>query len=413
MDHGSTDTLIIGAGPYGLSLSAHLHAAGVEHRVLGDPLGSWRGMPAGMKLRSAVSASSLSDAAGALSIDAFHAERGERLVAPVALEKFLEYTDWFIERAGIDVDRRLVSSLSHDGEGLVAQLDDGEPLRARRVVLAAGVKPFRWVPPELDGLPESVASHSGDHASLAKFAGRRVVVIGGGQSAIECAALAHEAGASVSVLMRAPAVNWLTRSARLHSSVLGSVLYSPTDVGPAGLSRLVSLPDLFRLLPPATRVALTRRCIRPAAAAWLVERTAEVQIDAGRSVRAVRAVGDGVVIDCNGGESIEADHVLMATGYRVDLARYAFLAPELLASIKAVDGLPVLGSGFASSVPGLRIIGAPASYSYGPMMRFISGAAATARTVTRSLASGAGASARAAHEPPAARYPSRAESLRN
>ena len=47
-----TDVAVIGAGPYGLSLAAHLRARGADIRVFGFPMQSWRdSMPVGMKLK--------------------------------------------------------------------------------------------------------------------------------------------------------------------------------------------------------------------------------------------------------------------------------------------------------------------------------------------------------------------------
>jgi cation diffusion facilitator CzcD-associated flavoprotein CzcO len=386
VEHTSTDTVVIGAGPYGLSISAHLHAAGVGHRIFGEPLGAWRTMPRGMKLRSAVGASSLSDPSGLLTIEAYHAEHGRELSYPVALESFLEYGDWFIDRAGVAVERRLVARVARDDDAFTVRLEDGESIRAARIVVAAGADAFQWLPREFRGLPPSVASHSGDHRDLAEFAGKRLVVLGAGQSAIECAVLAHEGGADVRVLLRGAGVHWLTRSRRLHTApLLASILYASTDVGPAGLSRVVSLPRLFRILPAAVRERATNRCVRPAAAAWLHDRSDGIAIMPRRSVREVTFDSRGLRIEFHQGSPIEADHLICATGYQPDLAHYAFLAPELLREIQQAKGFPVLRSGYESSVAGLHFVGWPSTWTYGPVMRFISGAAATSRSVALAL----------------------------
>ncbi|MGA3361548.1 MAG: methyltransferase domain-containing protein [Solirubrobacteraceae bacterium] len=382
----SIDTLVIGAGPYGLSLSSHLRAAGVEHRVLGDPMSSWSAMPKGMCLRSPASASSLSDPAGELTIEAFHERQGTPLLAPVPRDAFIDYGHWFLRQAAIEVERRFVAGLATRDGSFVATLEDGETIRAERVVLAAGTPQFRWVPPEFADLPTSLVSHAGDHTDLGIFAGRELVVMGAGQSGIECAALAHEAGASVRVVMRAPGVHWLTRSAWLHSApVLSKVLYSPTDVGPAGLSRVVSAPGLFRQLPDELRAKASRRCSRPAAGAWLIERTKDVPFETGHAIRSVSVHADRVRIEREGADALECDHLLLATGYKVDLARYSFLAPELLAGITTVNGYPVLRRGFVSSLPGLHILGWPAIWAYGPLNRHVSGVSFASRSVTQAL----------------------------
>src|ERR1700760_1616078 len=84
------DVAIIGAGPYGLSIAAHLRAAGVDFRIFGKPMGFWRDhMPDGMHLKSEGFASSLSEPSGKFTLGAFCKERGldyADLGSPVPLE---------------------------------------------------------------------------------------------------------------------------------------------------------------------------------------------------------------------------------------------------------------------------------------------------------------------------------------
>ena len=384
-DRAAIDTLVVGAGPYGLSVSAHLKRAGVAHKLVGRTMDSWRGMPRGMCLRSPVAASSLSDPDRVLTVAAFWSKRGEAVPSPLPLESFLEYGDWFAERAGLEVDPRLVRELT-TGDGVFsALLEDGERVRARRVVVAAGHKSFQWAPAEFRGLPPEFVSHTGDHDDFGDFAGKDVVVVGAGQSGIECAALARERGAAVRVVLRGQGVNWLTRSARLHRSWLRPLLYSWSDVGPAGLSRIVAAPGILRMVPSAPRQRATSRCTRPAAAAWLVSRAEQIPIETRCQIREVTLAAGRVRVGCEDGRVFDADHVLLATGYRVELARYAFIAPELRSAVKTVRGSPVLGRGLESSVPGLHIVGMPAAWSYGPLARFVAGAHFSARAITARL----------------------------
>jgi FAD-dependent urate hydroxylase len=379
------DTLVVGAGPYGLSVSSHLKNAGVTHMVVGRTMESWSHMPKGMFLRSPAGASSLSDPDGALTLEAFSAERGRPLASPIPLQSFLEYAYWFAERSGLESDPRLVTALTAGDGVFSAVLEDGEQILARRVVLAVGHKPFQWCPPEFHGLPSDLVSHAGDHDDFVDFAGKEILVIGAGQSGIECAALARERGAAVRVLVRGQGVNWLNRSASLHRSPLRPLLYSWSDVGPAGLSKIVAAPGMFRMVPAPLRQRATSRCVRPAAAAWLTGRMQGIVIETGRRARQMTHAAGRIRVLCEDGRELDADHMLLATGYRVDLARYDFIAPELRASVKTLRGSPVLGRGLQTSVPGLYILGLPAAWSYGPLMRFVAGAHFAARAVTAHL----------------------------
>ena len=382
------DVAVVGAGPYGLAAAAHLIAAdGLAVRVFGETMSFWeRQMPVGMLLRSPREASHISDPAGDLTLDRYEDSLGLPHGRPVPLEHFVAYGRWFQQRAVPDVDTRRVARVQRSGSGFRLRLADGEPVDARRVVLAGGIAPYAWRPPEYEGLPDELASHASAHADLAHFRGRRVAVIGGGQSALESAALLHEAGAEVEVLVRAPGVNWLVRSSRLHkSAAVRRLLYAPADIGPAGVSWLVATPPAFKLLPLRAQVPVARRSIRPAGSAWLVPRLADVPIRVGRTVERVARDGDRVVLELDGGERRTVDHVLLGTGYRIDVSRLDLLAPELAGALRLTGGYPVLDRSFQSSVPGLYVAGAAAAWSFGPLMRFVAGTGFAARRLTRGV----------------------------
>jgi FAD-dependent urate hydroxylase len=369
-----TDVAIVGAGPYGLSAAAHLRGVGVDVRVLGDPMSFWRSMPRGMLLRSNWTATSIADYQGPVSLDAFCAATGARVGRPVPLARFIEYGTWVQERIAPDVDRRPVQRIDADRTGFRLLLAGGGRLGARRVVIAAGIKPFPNRPAFAAGLPPELASHTGDHDDLSRFSGARVLVVGGGQSALESAALLHESGAEAEVIVRADHINWLHGGKyQRRLGRLSPLLYAPTDVGPMGLSRLVATPDLFRRIPRGVQDPLAYRSIRPAGAAWLGPRLANVPITMARSIVSATERGGGVRVTFGHGDERTADHLLLGTGYRVDITRYPFIGPSLIGLVRRVNGYPLLRRGLESSVTGLHFLGAPAAFSFGPTMRFVSG----------------------------------------
>jgi FAD-dependent urate hydroxylase len=382
---GTCDVAVIGAGPYGLSAAAHLSA--LDIRVFGRQMSFWREhMPRGMFLRSPRPASSLSSPAPSLRLEDYERELGAALPGPVPLETFIGYGDWFQGRSVPDIDTREVQAVRRNAEGFLLRLDDGEVLRARRVVVAAGIEPFAWRPPEFAPLSPETVSHSVDHPDLGSFAGSEVCVVGAGQSAIESAALLHEAGASAQVVGRTQSVNWLLRSGWLHRlGPLRSLLYAPSDIGPAGVSWLIHLPSLFRRIPRRIQDPLAERSIRPAASSWLVPRVADVPLVLGRHVVAAAESNGRARLTLDDGTVLSAEHVLLATGFRVDIGRYRFLDPGLLKEVHRVDGFPKLGAGFESSVPGLHFLGAPAAWSFGPLFRFVAGAERAAPELARTV----------------------------
>jgi hypothetical protein len=184
----------------------------------------------------------------------------------------------------------------------------------------------------------------------------------------------READASVEVFVRAERINWLSGGwPKRRLGRLGPLFYAPTDVGPGGLSRLVAVPDFFRRLPRGVQTPIAARSIRPAGARWLLPRLEGVRIHTGREIASAQSANGGLAVRLSDGTSVEADHLLFGTGYRVDLSRYGFLASDLLGRVMQFGGYPVLSKGLESSEPGLHFLGAPAAWSFGPVMRFVSG----------------------------------------
>jgi thioredoxin reductase len=380
------DVAVIGAGPYGLAATAHLRQAGVSTHVLGDPLSFWQSMPQGMLLRSNRTATSIADPHGPVALDAYEAATGQPVTPPVPLGQFVDYGLWVQEQVAPDVDRRHVHRLARDGRGFVLELDDGDRLRARRVVVACGIADFVHRPAAGEGLPPELVSHSSEHRDLGALAGQRVLVAGSGQSALESAALLHESGAEVEVVVRADHINWL-HGGRYHRMLgrAAPLVYAPTDVGPMGLSRLVAVPELFTAIPRSIQEPLAYRAIRPAGAAWLVPRLRDVPIRLRSEIHSITPGADGLRVVLSDGEARPVDHVLLATGYRVDITRYPFLDRDLVAELRVAEGYPLLRRGMETSVPGLHVVGAPAARSFGPTMRFVSGSWYTGRALARAL----------------------------
>lgn len=383
-----TNVAIIGAGPYGLAAAAHLRRAGVEVRVIGEPMSFWQNnMPAGLLLRSNWTATCIAEYEGELSLDSFCAATGTRFGSPVPLDRFVDYGMWVQQQVAPDVDRRPVQALETGPGGFRLTLADGTAMSARRVLVAAGIALCANRQAMPAGLPSELASHTGDHRDFQRFRGARVLVVGGGQSALECAALLHESGARAEVAVRQGHITWLHGGK--YQRMLGpyaGLVYAPTDVGPMGLSRLVAVPDLFRCLPRRAQNPLAYRSIRPAGAAWLPPRLTEVPIRLGRTVVSATPRDGELHVTFADGDTQAVDHLLFGTGYQVDITRYPFLAPGLTERIRRAGGYPLLGHGMESSVPGLHFLGAPSAWSFGPIVRFVSGGWYTGRALVRAIA---------------------------
>ncbi len=376
-------TAVIGTGPYGLAVSAHLKAAGVPTLTFGKPLELWRKMPEGLCLKSVWSASSLFEPTGTYNLDAYAATTGKPREEPISRQFFLDYTEWFQQQVALDIDQTYVQTLSRDGNLFRLSLADGREVRASRVIVATGIAEFARVPDYARHLPPTLAAHTQKLSELSRFKGQRVVMIGNGQSALEYAALLHEAGAEVEIIARGPFL-WHSRILYERTGPARHILYPPGDVGPPGINWIVAFPLFFRQLPESLKQPLHRRATRPAGAKWLRPRVeGVVRLTPHTQVEHLESRGSGLRVKLSDGTQREIDFLCLGTGYQPDTKRISFLDAALLQQIQERNGYPLLNLRFESSVPGLHFAGALAGHTFGPVCRFLSGASGCARQIAR------------------------------
>lgn len=396
MSIDSTDVAIIGAGPYGLSVAAHLAAADVEFRIFGKAMDSWLNhMPQGMRLKSEGFASDLYEPNGSFRLADYCRRHGIAYAdtgLPVALETFSAYGLAFQRKFVPQLEDRTLVSLQRDGSNFALIFADGTIVLARRVVLAVGISHFDHVPAELATLPHRLVSHSSRHRDLSRLRGRRVIVFGGGSSAVDTAGLLLRAGAQVELVARRPKLTTYPPE-REPRSLLSRLRRPQSGLGPNWKSRLYSdFPHLFYALPERMRLKIVRTHLGPAPAwiayqdingkmplhlGWTLERAAA---DAG-GIQLHLTRGDGDRLELNG------DHVIAATGYRVDLSRLTFLAEDLREQIQSIQGAPFVSRTFESTVSGLFFVGVAAANNFGPLLRFAYGARFSARRISSYLGS--------------------------
>jgi hypothetical protein len=383
------DLVVVGAGPYGLSIASHAAAAGLDLRIFGRPMAAWRdNMPPGMFLKSEPWASNLSDPKGAFDLAAYAAAQGveSRHGVPLPVGFFASYGLWFADRAVPLVDHRTITAVRPCPGGFRLTTDDGEAVLARTVALAIGVMPFTDIPAPLRGLPPESASHSSHHADLSRFTGRDVTVIGAGQAALETAALLAEQGTSVRVVARSGRLNWNTVPSPLDRPALRAARSPHTGLGCGWKNVLYAqTPGLFRRLPASARARVFDSALGPAGAWWLRERFEQaVEVRLGERVAAAAAVRGRVRLDLvtasGRPDVLETDHVIAATGFTPGLDRLGLLDDELRGRMRTVGSTsaPEASAAFESSYPGLFLAGLLSAPSFGPSMRFVYGASYTA-----------------------------------
>ncbi len=376
-------TVVIGAGPYGLAVAAHLKAAGLSTLVLGKPMEFWENMPPAMYLKSSWSALDISDPGGKHSLNRFSRASGISEQEPVPLQVFLKYGHWFQQQVVPSIDQTYVQSLAQDGKTFHLDLADGRSIKADRVVVAAGISFYANIPEYVAHLSSRLVSHSQDHRDFSPFKEKRVIVVGSGQSALESAALLYEAGAVVELIARGPVI-WIDRRLYYYTGPVKRIFYPSSDVGPPGVNWLVASPLIFSCFSEKIRDALHKRAVRPSVAQWLRPRVeGHIAITENTSVASVSEREQSVFIKLSDGTTREADHIVLGTGYNVNIRKLSFIDPVLLQKVREYDGSPFLNAWFESSVPYLHFVGAPAGYIFGPLCRFVVGAKVSARQIAR------------------------------
>lgn len=390
-----TQVAIIGAGPYGLSIAAHLRSINVEYRIFGPPMDTWRNhVPSGMLLKSDGFASNLSEPSGKGTLSAFCSSRGiayHPTDLAVPLDVFNEYAIQFQREYVPNLENHLVQSVTRSNGRFALLLDDGELVSADIVIGAIGITHFAVVPSQLAELPPSMVTHSSVHRDLSRFANRRVVVVGAGSSAVDIATLMAEAGSSVTLIARGKEIRFFSEPTPGPRTKWQKVSAPSSGLGPGWRSwACQNIPQSFRFLPSKTRSMVVKRHLGPKSAFSMKARfEAGVTAFMGEQIESARHEENQIVLTLRNSDGarreLAADHVVAATGYRPDVSRLRFLSEELRRAIRTHEGMPMVSNSFESSVPGLYFVGPPAVDSFGPLMRFMVGAEYTAPLIARHL----------------------------
>lgn len=386
------DVVVVGAGPYGLTVAAQLLGRGLKVAVFGKTLELWRDhMPKGMFLRSHWWATNLSDPKGKYSFDRFFKESTVyEKCYPVPAEAFIDYALWFQKHAVPNVDETYVAMVERDGKKrFLVTLVDGRKVRCAAVVMAIGLYYYANHPKEYSGFPLELVSHSFEHKDFSPFNGKKLLVIGGGQSAVEYTALLLEAGASVHLASRRP-IHWLEPD-RAHERSLWEKIKAPdSGIAPGWKNWVLEyIPYLFYRFPQERKDRYIRNHYNAAASDWLRGRVlGKASLHEGQAVKQLQVAegNNGIDVTLSNGEQFHVDHVMLATGYEVHLERLTMIDASLLQEIQVDKDIPVLNDHFESSVAGLYFIGLSSLRAFGPLYRFVVGAKSSGERVAAAVA---------------------------
>jgi cation diffusion facilitator CzcD-associated flavoprotein CzcO len=393
--HSSThyDVVVMGAGPYGLSAAAHLLGRGLKVGIFGKPMELWRDyMPKGMLLRSFWWATNLSDPQKQFGLERYlNEELGMETFDPVPGDTIAAYGLWFQKHAVPNVDETYIQTIERQDNRFEITLADGRTLTCSSVVMAPGLQPYVYRAPEYDHLPKELVSHTADHRTFDDLVGKRVAMIGGGQSALESSALAYESGVQVDLISRKTLV-WIKDEAAFptNRSLIERIRAPKGSIAPGWFNwALDHFPYTFQRLPRSTKDRLLQGvgAYGPMGSSWLRPRLiGKVPLHERTSVQQVKETDNGLLLTLSNDQTLQVDHIILATGYRLDIQRLSMLGDSLLPHIQHYNGAPILSSYFESNIPGFYFLGYTSHKSCGPYYRFVTGTAAAAQRVTAAVA---------------------------
>ncbi len=388
------DVAIIGAGPYGLSVAAHLRRRDVDYAIFGAPMELWqKNMPAGMLLNTDGRSSNLSDPDGLFKLSDFCARNAvpyDPVHTPVRKDLFVSYGLAFKNRFGLHPLPWLLSALTKSRDLFHLHFDNGEHRSARNVVIAVGLLPFRHIPSMFAATPSSLVSHSSAFSNLAGLAGREVAILGAGASALDLAALLNEQGTRVTLITRSPHLSFDGTPPR-HRSALRRMLRPHSKIGAGWLMQACdSAPQFIHALPSTVRHRMVNTALAPSAPYFLRPQINDrIEKRTATTITATKSSGTAITLTLQ--SAIHAprtqrfDHLILATGYRLALERLGFLSAQLRAGIALRHGGPELSGNFESSVPGLFFTGFASAPAFGPVMRFLAGTPHPARRLAHHI----------------------------
>jgi len=379
-----TDVAIIGAGPYGLSLAAHLRARDVKFRIFGEPMRFWRNMPVGVNLKSLAFATNIALPTPGYSYPEWCRQHGLEDFEPCTMQSFAAYGLEIQKRFVPDLEEVLVTNVSLRADGFEVALSSGERLFSRKVVICTGLSGLARIPNVLRELGPDCMRHTFDISDYSEFRNKTVAVIGAGASAIEAGALVYEAGGYSEVFVRGQEAIFHGRTPRVRP--LWESIKNPwTVLGPGRDNWILQqLPLIVYMLPRERRTRFVKRYLGPASPWWIKDRImGKVPIHARHDVVEVANANQRVLIKMRDGEGslrhVEVDFVIAGTGYDVDVSRLKFLDAEISDRLRRIERAPALNINFESSIPGLHFIGPLSFMCFGPVFRFVTGAEVTAR----------------------------------
>lgn len=346
--------LIVGAGPYGLSLANYMSEMGQDFKIIGKPMELWKNHTfTDASLRSDMATSEIAHPDNAYSLSTFRNQKGRASGAGserVSVQEYRQYIDWVLNALPYEIIEVYLNNLSQKEDHFEAELTSGEKILAKQVVIATGVAHHLKVPDEFSKARDVI--HSYYTQEIEALQNKKVLVVGAGQSAAEAMEICQK---------NKNLVHWYARKEpRFYSE--------PLDLPKWIFDLVVKSAGFFRRLPHGLIKAI-----------FSIFSATTMTPDNESKLAGVDRFSTMPDLD-------RYDHVIAATGYNYTLNHMSFLADELRDNLEMKAAMPRIDKNFMSSLSNLYFIGPSTEMFFGPPMKFMIGSQYVAPKLSKLLA---------------------------
>jgi len=374
-----TDLLIIGAGPFGLSMAAYAKHHNLDFLIVGKTMEFWKNnMPDGMYLRSGIDWH-IDPVEEHTFYNFLESQNGKPAdTNPISLNLYLQYTEWFRRGKGIDPINSYVTKLDNSKENnypFKAYMDNGSVIESKATVIAIGFGYFKYIPEELSSdIPDDKFSHTCDLVNFSNLKSKSCLIIGGRQSAFEWASLISKAEANKIYVAHRHKTPEFKQSDWLWVTPI--------------VEEMADNSEYYVKLSKEEKEVINNRFWKEGRLKlepWLagIKYDKKINIYPESKIASISINDRGLIqVLLDRGDRFEVDHIIFATGYKVDISRVPFLSSgNVLENIEKNNGYPKLKTGMQSSVPGLYFTSFPATQDYGAFFGFTVSCRASAKII--------------------------------
>jgi lysine/ornithine N-monooxygenase len=354
--------MIIGAGPYGISLAYDLWERGISFKIAGNPFELWLSHTLNSSsIRSDRHASEIFTRNKTFDLTAFIKEAYPHNATFILKQRlpnhlFRSYLTNVLKNLPFEIYNQKVTKLTKEKNLFQITIENGQTFEAEQVVLATGIGQHKKLPKILEKLPKDLVAHSWDVNTYANWKDKRLLVIGGGQSAAE----------SVEHLYRNNDITWLMRRPPLFYS-------EPINLPKPIFKLILYLSPYFYYIPPKFKKRFAKKFVEttvtPDMKHLLKEKKVTLHYEDAGQLGLIEHTGK---LYSNTLKQ-QFDGIVAATGYHYHLQHLSFIDDHLLQKVKAEKEIPKVNFNFETNVKGLFIVGGMAEPTYGPAQRFMIG----------------------------------------